>query len=108
MNFFSQLRFHVTGTPPWFLKSTISELHLDYFIIAYFSLIFFLVNTANEATIGIQVLIMQHMCYKTPCHGIGDQILPNPHPMEVKDIPRGGKYPKYMISLTYLPYLKLI
>ena len=109
LNYFSRLLFHVTGNTPSILKSIRAELYSSYFVIAYFYPSFPLVSTVSEANSGTLVFTMQYLVIcGTPSRASGRQMIPNPFLREAENIPRGGKYLKYILLLTYLAYIQPI
>ena len=89
LDYFSRLHFHVTGTPPWLLKSTSSEFFSDYFIIAYFYHNFLSFNTVGEAP--QHLLSSTCVTYEMPEYCSGHQILSDLLPSEL------------LTCLAYLP-----
>ena len=94
-NYLSQLLFHITNTPPWFIKSTSSELYPNYILLLTFDLFsLYLTQLVRLALAPYHILCNICVTYSRPYCTSGHQIFSNLFPKEVEGIVRGSKYPK--------------
>ena len=119
-NFLGQ--HHASSTPPWLLRpvkvSTSFELYPNYFWLPIplhcSSTQFFWFNFFSTQSVRLPLFIYPSLCstsvtYRVPCHVSGHQMLPTlPLPRGVDNFPRGGKYSKHVLLLTYLAWLQAI
>ena len=118
----SGLLIHVTGTPPWLLRSvkvsTSSELYPDCFWlpafldcsgIQFLIHLLFLTQSVRLPLVTYPWLYIAYMIYKMPCYASGQQALPTqPLPREAEDFSRDGNHSKHVPLPQYLAWLQPI